>query len=68
LLHYLVSLPFGVASPLAIAAGIEVWSWVIAEKPEVEVSLMGEILSAWSDTVRLQTGLFSRSLKLVFVS
>ncbi|KAF8798204.1 hypothetical protein BYT27DRAFT_7178838 [Phlegmacium glaucopus] len=62
LLHYLVSLPFGVATPSAITSGIEVWSWVIAEKSEVEVSLMGEILSAWSDTIWLQKGLFSKSL------
>jgi phosphatidylinositol 4-kinase len=62
-LHYLVALPFGVATPSAIASGIEVWSWLIAEKSEVEVSLMGEILSAWSDTIMLQKGLFSKSLK-----
>ncbi|KAF8163506.1 hypothetical protein B0H34DRAFT_795214 [Crassisporium funariophilum] len=62
LLHHLVSLPFGVGTPSAIASGIEVWSWVIAEKAEVEVTLMGEILSAWSDSIRLQKGIFSKSL------
>ncbi|KDR73543.1 hypothetical protein GALMADRAFT_227988 [Galerina marginata CBS 339.88] len=62
LLHYLVSLPFGVATPSAIASGIDVWSWVIAEKFDVEVALMGEILSAWADTIRLHKGIFSKSL------
>lgn len=63
LLHYLVSLPFGVATPSAIASGIDAWSWVIAEKAEIEVALMSEILSAWSDTIRLHQGIFSKSLK-----
>jgi len=63
LLHYLVSLPFGVATPSAIASGIDVWSWVIAEKSDTEVALMSEILSAWSDTVKNHMGLFSKSLK-----
>lgn len=51
------------ATPSAIASGIDVWSWVIAEKSDVEVALMSDILSAWSDTIRLHTGLFSKSLK-----
>ncbi|EEB97468.1 hypothetical protein MPER_03210, partial [Moniliophthora perniciosa FA553] len=59
LLHYLVSLPFEVSTPSAISAAIEVWTWVIAEKPTVEVAIMGEILSAWSDTIRLEKGAFS---------
>ncbi|ESK94184.1 phosphatidylinositol 4-kinase [Moniliophthora roreri MCA 2997] len=59
LLHYLVSLPFEVSTPSAISAAIEVWTWVIAEKPTIEVAIMGEILSAWSDTIRLEKGAFS---------
>ncbi|KAF9526949.1 hypothetical protein CPB83DRAFT_856867 [Crepidotus variabilis] len=62
LLHFLVTLPFGVASPSALASGIDVWSWVIAERSEIEVALMSEILSAWSDTIKNHMGLFSKSL------
>ncbi|KAF8077714.1 hypothetical protein FPV67DRAFT_1462774 [Lyophyllum atratum] len=62
LLHHLVALPFEVATPSAIAGGIEVWTWVISEKPGVEVALMTEVLSAWSDTIRQERGLFSTSL------
>ncbi|KAG7092795.1 hypothetical protein E1B28_009114 [Marasmius oreades] len=62
LLHYLVSLPFEVSTPSSISAAIEVWTWVIAEKPTVEVAIMGEIVSAWSDTIRLEKGLFSPSI------
>ncbi|EGO21128.1 hypothetical protein SERLADRAFT_452259 [Serpula lacrymans var. lacrymans S7.9] len=61
LLHYLVSLPFGVFSPSAISAGIEVWTWVIAEKLALEVALMAEILSSWFDSVRERKGIFSTS-------
>ncbi|KAF9564367.1 hypothetical protein CPC08DRAFT_705318 [Agrocybe pediades] len=62
LLHYLVQLPFGVGTPSAVASGIDVWSWVIAEKPSVEVALMSEILFAWSETISQHRGIFSKTL------
>lgn len=68
LLHHLVALPIEVSTPSAISAGIEVWTWVIAEKPDVEVALMGEVLSAWSDTIKQEKGIFSTSLKCVLSS
>jgi phosphatidylinositol 4-kinase len=46
--------------------GIEVWTWVIAEKPEIEVALMTEVLAAWSDTIKHEKGIFSTSLKYLF--
>ncbi|KAF5380919.1 hypothetical protein D9615_004166 [Tricholomella constricta] len=61
LLHHLVALTFAVATPSALAASIEVWTWVISEKPDVEVALMTEVLSAWSDTIRQERGMFSTS-------
>ncbi|KAJ7085721.1 hypothetical protein B0H15DRAFT_846088 [Mycena belliarum] len=62
LLHYLVALPFEVSTPSALSAGIEIWTWAIAEKPDIEVGLMGEVLAAWSDTIWLEKGIFSASL------
>ncbi|KAG8217643.1 hypothetical protein J3R82DRAFT_5796 [Butyriboletus roseoflavus] len=62
LLHYLVTLPFEVFTPSAIAAGIEVWTWVIAEKPVAEVVLISEILAAWFATVSDRKGVFSQCL------
>ncbi|PPQ71810.1 hypothetical protein CVT24_006200, partial [Panaeolus cyanescens] len=62
LLHYLVYLPFGVATPAAIASGVEVWTWVISEKASYEVTLMGELLSAWSETISTEKGIFSTIL------
>ncbi|KAJ7709476.1 hypothetical protein B0H17DRAFT_1155491 [Mycena rosella] len=62
LLHYLVALPFEVSTPSAVSAGIEIWTWAIAEKPDIEVGLMGEVLAAWSDSIRQEKGIFSTSL------
>ncbi|KAL4067760.1 hypothetical protein J3A83DRAFT_4359655 [Scleroderma citrinum] len=62
LLHHLVAIPFEVFTPAAIAAGIEVWTWVITEKPATEVGLMCEVMSAWFSTVRGRKGVFSQSL------
>ncbi|KAF7338006.1 hypothetical protein MVEN_02024500 [Mycena venus] len=62
LLHHLVALPFEVSTPSAVSAGIEIWTWAIAEKPDIEVALIGEVLAAWSDTIRQEKGIFSTSL------
>ncbi|THU88594.1 hypothetical protein K435DRAFT_821590 [Dendrothele bispora CBS 962.96] len=62
LLHYLVSLPFEVFTPSAISAAIEAWTWVIAEKPGMEIGIMSEIVSAWSSTISHEKGIFSTSL------
>lgn len=63
LLHYIVALPFEVFSPTSITAGIEAWTWLIAEKPTLELALMGEICSAWATTIKHERGVFSRTLK-----
>ncbi|PCH37888.1 atypical/PIKK/PI4K protein kinase [Wolfiporia cocos MD-104 SS10] len=61
LLHYLVALPFEAFTPSAVSAGIEAWSWVIAEKPDYEIAVMSEIGSAWNSTIKHGKGLFSKS-------
>ena len=63
LLHHIVVLPFEVATPSSIGAGIEVWTWLIASKPNIEVALASEILEAWTDTIKQEKGLFSKTLK-----
>ena len=35
-MRHLVALPFEVFTPAAIAAGVDVWTWIISEKPECE--------------------------------
>jgi phosphatidylinositol 4-kinase A len=58
-----VAIPFEIASPHSVSTGIDAWTWIIAERPELEVALMSEILSAWSESIRLEKGIFSTSLK-----
>ncbi|KAI0822734.1 atypical/PIKK/PI4K protein kinase [Trametes gibbosa] len=65
LAHYLVALPFEAFTQSAVSAGIELWSWVIAEKPEYEVTLMSEIAAAWEVTIKQGKGMFSRSQNYV---
>ncbi|KAI0046132.1 atypical/PIKK/PI4K protein kinase [Auriscalpium vulgare] len=62
LIYYLVALPFEVFTPSAIAAGIEVATWVISERPEFEVAMMTEINAAWMATIRHEKGIFSKAL------
>ena len=63
LMKHLVVIPFEVFTPASIATGIEVWTWVISEKPEYEIGVMMEINSAWLATVRFGKGMFSTSQK-----
>jgi phosphatidylinositol 4-kinase len=63
LVHYLVALPFAVFGPLVISAGIDVWTWVIGERPELETGLVMEINAAWTVTIRKRLGLFSDSME-----
>ena len=62
-MKYLVALPFEVFTPASVAAGIDVWMWVISEKPEYEIGVMMKINSAWLATVRFERGMFSTSQK-----
>ncbi|KAI5120463.1 hypothetical protein M0805_006483 [Coniferiporia weirii] len=59
LLHHLVALPFAVFSPSVVTLSIEVWTWIIGERPDLEIPLIMEINNAWTLTIRHNTGLFS---------
>ncbi|KAL1947994.1 hypothetical protein VTO73DRAFT_13718 [Trametes versicolor] len=65
LAHYLVALPFEAFTQSAVSAGIESWTWVIAEKPEYEVTLMSEVAAAWDISIKLGKGMFSKSQNYV---
>ncbi|KAJ8594622.1 hypothetical protein M405DRAFT_469254 [Rhizopogon salebrosus TDB-379] len=65
LVYFLVALPFEVFTPSAVAAGIETWTWVIAERPDMEVAIMCEVLTAWFGTVKERKGVFSPSSNYV---
>ena len=56
-------LPFEVFTPSAISAGVEVWTWVISERPEFEIAVVTEINSAWRASIKQEKGIFSKVLK-----
>ena len=60
-----MTLPFEVATPPAMLVGMEVWTWLIGDMPGIEVALIAEILSAWSDSMKEERGIFSPSMKCV---
>lgn len=68
LVQELVTLPFVAFTPSSIAAGIEAWTWLIGERPDLEISLMTDISEAWAETIKLRKGLFSPSMKCVLIS
>jgi phosphatidylinositol 4-kinase len=63
LLHYLIALPFEIFTPSAVAVGIQTWTWLIGEKPELEFPIMTEIDAAWISTCKTHRGIFSPALK-----
>jgi phosphatidylinositol 4-kinase len=68
LMQEFVALPFVAFTSSSIAAGIEAWTWLIGERPDLEISLMTDISEAWAETIKLRKGLFSTSMKYVFLS
>lgn len=61
----MVTLPFEAFLPSTIMAGVEVWNWLIAAKPEYETAVMSEIALAWANTIKHGRGIFSESIKYV---
>ncbi|OCF44647.1 phosphatidylinositol 4-kinase [Kwoniella heveanensis CBS 569] len=62
IIHYLVELPMTAFTPLAIAAGVDAWTWLLRQRPEAEVAIIGAITAGWLHTIRLNRGLFSTSM------
>jgi phosphatidylinositol 4-kinase len=63
IIHYLVELPMAAFTPLAIAAGVDAWTWLLRQRPEAEIALIGEISAGWLETIKAEKGLFSTSMK-----
>ncbi|CAG7846286.1 Phosphatidylinositol 4-kinase stt4 Short=PI4-kinase; Short=PtdIns-4-kinase [Serendipita indica DSM 11827] len=62
LLHELAHLPFVAFSPSSIAVGVEAWTWLIGERPDMEIALMTEIDAGWAETIKRGKGVFSKSM------
>jgi hypothetical protein len=54
-------------SPRSVAAGVDVWTWLLSERPSVEMALLTEIVAAWTWTIKKRKGLFSTALKYVLL-
>jgi hypothetical protein len=65
IIHYLVELPMTAFTPLAIAAGVDAWTWLLRQRPAAQVSIIGEISAGWLETIKSKKGLFSNSMESV---
>ncbi|WVQ84613.1 hypothetical protein IAT38_006768 [Cryptococcus sp. DSM 104549] len=65
ILHYLVELPMVAFTPLAIAAGVDAWTWLLRQRPEAEVSIIGAIAAGWMQTIGARKGFFNSSMDYV---
>ncbi|KAJ9110206.1 hypothetical protein QFC20_003058 [Naganishia adeliensis] len=65
ILHCLVALPLRTFTALGIAAGVDAWTWLVAERPDVEVALLAEITDGWLWTIQAGRGLFSDSMNSI---
>ncbi|KAG0144911.1 hypothetical protein CROQUDRAFT_46568 [Cronartium quercuum f. sp. fusiforme G11] len=63
-LAHIVNIPIRVFTPLSVALGLELWTWLIDVKPEVEIKLMTDVINMWAWTLRRRKGLFSSALNL----
>ena len=63
IVHYLVELPMAAFTPLAIAAGVDAWTWLLRQRPGSHIAVMGEISAGWVETIRSGKGLFSKSME-----
>ncbi|WFD06061.1 1-phosphatidylinositol 4-kinase [Malassezia vespertilionis] len=59
LLHYLVALPLVVCTKAALALAVEIWGWVMTERPEMETSVISEIRYGWARTIRKRQGIYT---------
>jgi phosphatidylinositol 4-kinase len=48
---------------LGIAAGVDAWTWLVAERPDIEVALLSEVSDEWEWTIQAGRGLFSDTIK-----
>jgi phosphatidylinositol 4-kinase len=42
---------------------METWVWLLQERPDLEISVMLEINSAWLSVIQQKKGMFSATLK-----
>ncbi|CAH7669300.1 hypothetical protein PPACK8108_LOCUS3895 [Phakopsora pachyrhizi] len=61
ILSRIISIPIRSFTPFSCSLGLELWTWLIDAKPEVEIKLVTEVLNMWDWTLRRRKGLFSNA-------
>lgn len=64
-MHYVVALPFELFGPTVITVGVEIWTWIVAERPDLELQVIMELCAAWEKTIQNRVGLFSEHMEYV---
>ena len=62
LVHYVVMIPMAICTRDAIQFAVQVWTWLMAERPDCETRLVGEIAHGWTYTIIARKGLYSPAL------
>lgn len=59
IIHYLVSIPFGIFTNQSIKLGISLWLGVMNENPRMESRILIEVAQQWESTVNRRIGVFN---------
>ncbi|KAH7626399.1 putative STT4 protein [Sordaria sp. MPI-SDFR-AT-0083] len=62
IVHYLVSIPFGIFTKQSIKLGVSLWLGVINENPRMEPRILAEIAQQWEFSIQKRLGLFSPTI------
>ncbi|KAJ5068653.1 phosphatidylinositol 4-kinase alpha-related [Anaeramoeba ignava] len=58
LLHYICWVPPHLFTSDAMSVGTFVWSWIAAERPDLEIQMMSELSAAWERIANQHAGIF----------
>ncbi|KAK9448292.1 uncharacterized protein V1518DRAFT_418558 [Limtongia smithiae] len=65
LIHYIVTIPFGIFSKQSIKLGISLWLWILNEAPQYQSRVLSEIALGFEWSIRRKDGAFSKSHDLI---
>ncbi|KAG5438647.1 hypothetical protein PCANB_002753 [Pneumocystis canis] len=62
LARFIVRIPFMILTIPSIKLGISLWTWIMTERPSLQIQLLTEISRNFEWSIRRQQGLFSNSI------
>ena len=63
-LHFVATSQVKLFTESAMETAVECWQWVLTARPDLELSFMMEMVSAWETTFDLKIGLFAEDVSL----